>query len=177
MPRFEIELSPVDHITTDAIGPKGKRVFYIQGAKEHQIVTLIAEKFQIQALSVGIEQFLAEISDRFPELQEVPDEYDNEIMQITPPVDPICRIADIGLSYSVENDWAVLIVHELISENNEDEEPGVARFSCTRAQLKALSLWGAEVCKRGRQICTQCGELEEADGHFCIKKNGGHAHK
>ena len=29
MPRFEIELSPVDHVTADAIGPKGQRVFYL----------------------------------------------------------------------------------------------------------------------------------------------------
>ena len=70
MPRIEIELSPVDHITTDAIGAKGKRVFYLQGTKGDQIVTLIAEKFQIQALAVGVEQFLAEIAERFPELPE-----------------------------------------------------------------------------------------------------------
>jgi hypothetical protein len=27
----EIDLHPVSHITTDAIGPPGKRIFYIQG--------------------------------------------------------------------------------------------------------------------------------------------------
>ena len=27
----EIDLNPVSHITTDAIGQPGKRVFYIQG--------------------------------------------------------------------------------------------------------------------------------------------------
>ena len=151
--------------------------FYLQGTQDHQIVTLIVEKFQIQALAVGIEQFLSEISDRFPKLPEVSSEYNEEIMRIIPPVDPLCRIADVGLSYNAENDWAVLIVHELMPENNEDDEPGVARFSCTRTQLQALGHWGAEISQRGRKICTQCGQIEEAEGHFCVKKNGGHKHE
>ena len=68
MPRIEIELLPVDHITTDAIGPKGQRVFYIQATKDDQVVTLITEKFQIQSLAVGIEQFLVEVLERYPDI-------------------------------------------------------------------------------------------------------------
>jgi hypothetical protein len=30
MPRFEIDVDPCDHITADAIGKPGQRVFYIQ---------------------------------------------------------------------------------------------------------------------------------------------------
>ena len=182
MPRFDIELSPVDHITIDAIGPKGKRVFYIQGTQEHQIVTLIAEKFQIQALAIAIEQFLEEIANRFSELPELSGEYQEDIMRIIPPVDPLCRLADIGIGYDIENDRAVLIIHELLPENIEKldddvaQEPGTVRFSCTREQLQALGHWGAEVTKRGRPICTQCGQPEEPEGHFCVKKNGGHKH-
>ena len=182
MPRLDIELSPVDHITTDAIGPKGKRVFYLQGIQGDQVVTLITEKFQIQALSVGVEQFLDEITDRFPELPDASTIYDEEEMRINPIVDPLFRLSDIGLAYDAENDWAVLIIHELISENIEsfEDEPAqetrVVRFSCTRDQLKALALWGVEVAQRGRQICTQCGQVEE-EGHFCVKKNGGHKQK
>jgi len=182
MPRFEIDLSPVDHITADAIGPKGKRVFYLQGTQDHQIVTLIAEKFQIQALAMAIEEFLEEIVERFPELPKLSGEYHEDIMQIIPPVDPLCRLADIGLGYDVENDRAVLIIHELISENIETldddpaQEPGTVRFSCTRNQLQALGRWGMKVVQSGRAICSQCGQLEEPEGHFCVKKNGGHKH-
>ncbi|MBT3712201.1 MAG: DUF3090 family protein, partial [Anaerolineae bacterium] len=78
MPRIEIELSPVDHITTDAIGAKGKRVFYLQGTKGVQVVTLIAEKFQIQALAAGVEQFLVEVAERFPDLPEASPEYNED---------------------------------------------------------------------------------------------------
>jgi uncharacterized repeat protein (TIGR03847 family) len=173
MPRIEIELTPVDHITTDAIGPKGQRVFYIQGTKGDQVVTLVAEKFQVQSLAVGVEQFLAEITEKFPELLEASSEYNEDMMQILPPVDPVFRLADIGLGYNADEDLVVLVIHELLPEDS-DEEPGIVRFWCTRDQLRALGHWGMEVALRGRPICPQCGQPEEPEGHFCVKKNGGH---
>ncbi len=173
MPRIEIELSPVDHVTADALGPKGARVFYIQGIKDEQTITMIAEKFQIQSLAVGIEQFLAEISERFPDIPEASHEFNEEIMRIYPPVDPVFRLADIGLGYNAEEDLVVLVIHELINEEAE-EDPGVVRLWCTRSQLRALGHWGVEVASRGRPICPQCGQPEEPEGHFCVKKNGGH---
>ena len=91
MPRIEIELLPVDHVTADAIGPKGQRVFYIHATKDDQVVTLIAEKFQIQSLAVGIEQFLVEVLERYPEVPEASSEYDESNMHIHPPVDPHTR--------------------------------------------------------------------------------------
>jgi uncharacterized repeat protein (TIGR03847 family) len=173
MPRIEIELLPVDHITTDAIGPKGQRVFYLQGTKDDQVVTLIAEKFQIQSLAVGAEQFLAEIAEKFPEIPDALADFDESIMRIDPPVDPVFRLADIGLGYNAEDDLVVLVIHELLPDGSEDD-PGVVRLWCTRDQLRALGRWGMEVASRGRPICPQCGQPEEPEGHFCVKKNGGH---
>jgi uncharacterized repeat protein (TIGR03847 family) len=173
MPRIEKELNPVTRITTDALGPPGKRVFYLLGETSTEVVTVIAEKFQVQSLSVGIEQFLAEIAERFPELPEASANYDPDLMVILPPVDPVFRLADIGLGYNAEEDRVILIVHELVSEGTE-EEPGEVRFWCTRSQLRALGYWGMEVANRGRPTCPQCGEPMDPEGHFCVKKNGGH---
>lgn len=173
MPHIEIELNPVTRITTDALGPPGKRVFYLQGNTTEETVTLIAEKFQVQSLSVGIEQFLSEIAERFPDLPDASPEYDSSFMEIEPPVDPLFRLADIGLGYNAEEDMVILVIHELLPED-ADEEPGIVRFWCTRSQLRALGYWGMEVANRGRPICPQCGQPEEPEGHFCVKKNGGH---
>ena len=173
MPRIEIELKPVKRITADAIGPPGKRVFYLQGSTDQETVTMIAEKFQVQSLAVGIEQFLSEIDERFPDLDQASPAYDEAFMKIHPPVDPVFRLADIGLGYNVEEDMVILVVHELLPEDAE-EEPGIVRLWCTRSQLRALGRWGLEVSKRGRPICPQCGQPEEPEGHFCVKKNGGH---
>jgi uncharacterized repeat protein (TIGR03847 family) len=173
MPRTEIELLPVDHITADAIGPKGQRVFYIQASKAEEVVTLIAEKFQIQSLAVGVEQFLADIAEKFPDIPDASAEYDESLMRISPPVDPLFRLEDIGLGYSAEEDLVVLVIHELLPEGSE-ADPGVVRLWCTRSQLRALGHWGMDVASRGRPICPQCGQPEEPEGHFCVKKNGGH---
>ena len=173
MPRIEIELLPVDQITADAIGPKGQRVFYLQATKDNQVVTLITEKFQIQSLAVGIEQFLVEVSERYPDIPDASADYDEDQMRIQPPVDPLFRLQDVGLGYNVEDDLVVLVIHELLPDDS-DQEPGVVRFWCTRSQLRALGYWGIEVASRGRTICPQCGQPEEPEGHFCVKKNGGH---
>lgn len=173
MPRIEIELNPVNRVTADAIGPPGKRVFYLQANTDVETVTMIAEKFQVQSLSVGVEQFLSEIAERFPDLSQASSEFDESYMKISPPVDPVFRLADIGLGYNAEEDMVILVVHEALPEDS-DEEPGIVRLWCTRSQLRALGHWGVEVANQGRPICPQCGQPEEPEGHFCVKKNGGH---
>ena len=72
MPRSEFDLNPVQHITSDAIGKPGQRVFYLQGWRESDIqpVTIIIEKVQLQTLAAGLEQMLAEITHQNPALAE-----------------------------------------------------------------------------------------------------------
>jgi uncharacterized repeat protein (TIGR03847 family) len=175
MPPTEIDLRPVTHITTDAIGQPGKRIFYLQGWQDERTITLIVEKLQIQSLSVGVEQFLAEIATRFPDLPEAPGDYIEEKMRILPPVDPLFRTGELGLGYDSDSDLVVLIARELVAEDQDPNETSVVRFWCTRSQLRAMSHWGVEVASRGRQICPQCGQPMEPEGHFCPKKNG-HLH-
>jgi len=175
MPRTDIDLHPVSHITVDAIGQPGKRVFYLQGWQGERTVTLITEKLQIQSLAIGLEQFLAEIHEKFPDLPEAVSEYQEEQMHIHPPVDPLFRVGEIGLGYDAENDLLVLVVREIVAEGGEPEEAGVVRFWCTRSQLRAMAHWGMETASRGRPLCSQCGEPVDPEGHFCPKKNG-HKH-
>ena len=175
MPRTDIDLHPVSHITADAIGQPGKRVFYLQGWQGERTVTLIIEKLQIQSLAIGLEQFLAEIHEKFPNLPEAVSEYQEEQMHIHPPVDPLFRVGEIGLGYDAENDLLVLVVREIVAEGADPEKSGVVRFWCTRSQLRAMAHWGMEVASRGRPLCPQCGEPVDPEGHFCPKKNG-HKH-
>jgi len=170
---IEIDLNPVTHITTDAIGPPGKRVFYIQGQKDDQVVCLIIEKFQLQTLTIGVEQFLAEIRQRVPELEEAPTEFNEEDMRIHPPVEPLFRVAEFGLSYDGEKDLVALIAREIPSQSEENGQ--VVRYWCTRAQIRAMIYWGLEITSRGRPLCPQCGQPMDPEGHFCSRKNG-HKH-
>jgi uncharacterized repeat protein (TIGR03847 family) len=175
MPSVDIDLNPVTHITSDAIGQPGKRVFYIQGWQNERTITLIVEKVQIQTLAVGLEQFLAEIGEKFPDLPDASADYNEQAMHITPPVDPLFRVGEIGLGYDSEHDLVVLVAHELVGEEQNAEEAGIVRFWCTRSQIRAMCRWGIDIAARGRQTCPQCGEPMEPEGHFCPKKNG-HKH-
>lgn len=177
MPRIEMDLNPVLHITADAIGQPGQRVFYIQGRTEDSVVTVIVEKVQIQTLALGIEDFLAELNQRYPNLPSFSSEYDEMMMHIQPPVDPLFRVGELGLAYEADSDLAVLVVREIQTADNEgnSEESSVVRFWCTRSQLYAMGRWGLEVSGRGRPICPYCAQPMDPAGHFCPKRNG-HKH-
>ena len=172
MPRFEIDVDPCDHITADAIGSPGQRVFYLQAFQDARTITVIIEKIQLQSLSVGIEQFLAQLSEQDPGLAEASAEFNEEHMRINPPLEPIFRAGEIGLGYDKERDLVVLVTREILMDGDEPEDAAVIRFWCTRSQAHALARWGVDVVKRGRPLCPQCGQPIEPEGHFCPKKNG-----
>ena len=191
MAENEFNFQPVTHITIDAIGPAGQRVFYIQAQQNRQVITLILEKVQVQSMGLGAEQFLAELQQKFPDLAEADDLFIEAEMRINPPVDPLFRVGELGLGYDAEQDQIVLIAKELIADeqagepqeelqveqqDEQPEEPGkVVRFWCTRSQLRAMCKWGSQVAALGRPICPQCGEPMDPAGHFCPKRNG-HKH-
>ncbi len=158
MAKIEIDLNPVTHITTDAIGKPGSRVFYLQATQAEQVITLLIEKIQIQSLAVGVEQFLADLSQKYPDLPDASPDYGEDQMRITPPVDPLFRVGELGLGYDNDRDLVVLMAREVTIEGANAEELGVVRCWCTRSQVRALCHWGVEVVNRGRPICPQCGE-------------------
>ena len=177
MTRSELDLNPVQHITSDAIGKPGQRVFYLQGWRESDIqpVTLILEKLQLQTLATGLEQLLIEINRQKPALAKPSEEYEEDKMHITPPVDPLFRAGELGLGYDADQDLVVILVREVVMEGGDPEEASVVRFWCSRLQAGWLADWSMEVVNRGRPICPQCGQPMEPEGHFCPKKNG-HKH-
>ncbi|MEI6290938.1 MAG: DUF3090 domain-containing protein [Chloroflexota bacterium] len=172
MPRFEINVDPCDHITSDAIGAPGQRVFYIQAFQDARAYSIVIEKIQLQSLSVGIEQFLAQLSEKNPDLPEASSEFSAEHMHIHPPLEPVFRAGEIGLGYDTDRDLVMLVTREIVLDGEDPEQAAVIRFWCTRSQAWALARWGVEVVKMGRPICPQCGQPIEAGGHFCPKKNG-----
>jgi uncharacterized repeat protein (TIGR03847 family) len=171
MPSSEIQLDPVDHITVDAIGSPGNRVFYIEGRKDDEVISLIIEKVQLQSLIEGVDDFLEQIKEKFPDRPQVEVEFSEKEMQIQPPVDPKFRVGEMGLAFDADRDIVNIIAREMAFDG--DEETGsIVRFGCTRQQLLALARWGAIVVERGRPICPQCLQPMEPEGHFCPKKNG-----
>ncbi|HET7010711.1 MAG TPA: DUF3090 domain-containing protein [Anaerolineales bacterium] len=172
MPGQQFDLNPVTRITTGAVGPPGKRVFYLQARGGDEMVTLIVEKIQVQSLAVGLEQFLVELAGQFPGLPEASASYDQGEMELETPIDPAFRVGQIGLGYDQPSDRIVVVARELQPEGSDPEEASVARLWCTRDQLRAMCQHGLEVASRGRPICGNCGEPIDPEGHFCPRSNG-----
>jgi uncharacterized repeat protein (TIGR03847 family) len=166
---MELDLNPVSRITTGAIGPPGKRIFYLQARKDDQLVTLIVEKQQIQTLAIGLERFLGDLAQRNPALPDPSGDYQQEEMGLEEPIEPKFRVGQLGLGYDESSDRVVLVARELQDETQESE---VIRFWCSRSQLRAMVQWGLEVADQGRPICGNCGEPKDPEGHFCPKSNG-----
>jgi len=172
MSNFSLTLDPVDHITVDAIGKPGNRVFYIQGTKGDEKITLIIEKIQLQSLIAASEQFFTEISQSYDGISKPDPDITESEMEIHPPVDPKFRVGEIGLAYDNARDLVCIITKEWAALDSEQAERGTVNYWCTRKQLAALIKWGVIVVERGRPICPQCLQPMEPEGHFCPKKNG-----
>jgi uncharacterized repeat protein (TIGR03847 family) len=94
-------------------------------------------------------------------------------MHILPPVEPIFRVGELGLSYDPEADLVGLIARENPAQAEDDHPDGtVVRYWCSRSQIRALAHWGLEVTRRGRPLCPQCQQPMDPEGHFCERKNG-----
>lgn len=167
---LELELKPVSHITADALGEPGQRVFYLQARRGTQTVTLMAEKEQVQALAIGVEELLAQVESRHGRGEmdeETVSPYD---LLLQEPLDAAFRVGQMGLGYDEEEDLLILIIHEMVSE--EGEEGATARFWATRGRMRALCHHAREVVKSGRPICPLCGQPMDPTGHFCPPSNG-----
>ncbi len=109
MSRISIDLNPITHVTVDAIGQPGERVFYLQGRNTNRVVTLLVEKFQIQTLALAVENLMAELRENSPELVEASPDYAEDEMTLEPPLDPLFRVGDISLGYDPQKDLLITV--------------------------------------------------------------------
>ena len=175
MSRINIDLKPITHITVDAIGQPGERVFYLQGKSPNQVITLLVEKFQIQTLALAIENLMSELREKSPDLANASPDYNEEEMTLDPPLDPMFRVGELSLGYDPSQDLLILIAKEVpvdFSEGQDEQDLSEVRFWCTRSQLWAMSRWGIELSSRGRPVWPSTGEPILPPGEFSPKNNG-----
>lgn len=172
MPEANIlyDMNPVTHITAGAIGAPGKRTFYLQGRQGATIVTLIAEKEQMAALSAGIDQLLERLGGGARPVDVTATQ-----MELSEPIEPLFLIGQLGLGYDAEQGLLILVAYELPQEE-EAATVNVVRFWATRDQMRALARHAAGIVAAGRPICVLCGRPIDPQGHFCPKRNGHGEH-
>lgn len=161
MPNIEVELNPVDFITVGTVGPKGQRVFHLQGAQENRLISLTIEKQQALGLGEAIRELLSDLDERFPSEQNN-DEAVVDDLDLRDPIEPMFRVAQMGLGYDESRDMVVLVVQELMLNTNADDdtiEPGVIRMWCSREQIRALADRALMLVQSGRPNPRQNGRI------------------
>ncbi len=172
MPYQVYDLNPVDRIVPGAIGEPGQRVFYLQARKGHRLVTVVCEKEHVAALSVATERLLLALAGG--DADDVVEPDGAAVQGLEFPLEPVFHVGQINLGYDEASQRLVIIAYEMMEEGDEST-PSVVRIWATPAQMRAFSLHGQEVVAAGRPTCILCGEPIDAQGHFCIRKNG-HVH-
>ncbi len=178
-----IELNPVDFVTIGTIGPKGKRIFHLQAGQDNRIVSFTIEKEQAHALSSAITDMLDDIDAHEHTRTEA--DFSELDMELREPIEPLFRIAQMGLAYDAGDNKIILVAQELLpqepdfaddddalAEPEEDEtvfnlfesqpgesRPQVVRMWCTREQMRALSLHALDTVKSGRPDAKQNGRI------------------
>jgi uncharacterized repeat protein (TIGR03847 family) len=160
MPKTEIDLNPVDFITIGTIGPRGKRTFHLQAGRDERLIDFVIEKEQAWALGDAIRDFLDDVDERTQEDTEV--EMAALDMDLREPIQPLFRVAQMGLAYEEVNNMVILTALEMLDVNKEEEEeddPSIVRMWCTRQQMRALSLQALDVVSAGRPSPKQNGRI------------------
>lgn len=162
-----IELNPVTHLTIGTIGPPGERVFYLQGSRGSDVVSVIVEKQQASMLASSLETLLQDLAEKYP--KDDPRDPVWTDLRLREPVEPLFRVGNMGLGYNEEVDKIIVVVYELVEE---EEEANAVSFWSSRTQAQALIKHAMEVVSAGRPICGNCGQPINPDGHFCPNRNG-----
>jgi uncharacterized repeat protein (TIGR03847 family) len=147
-----IELDPVERITTGAVGPPGQRVFYLQGRKGDQLVTLLVEKQQVQLLAASVVEILARVGK---ETGQGPPE---EEMALDEPLVAEWRAGRLSIGYHEGRDLLMLEAEELLDEEREPEGEGTEEDDEGDDPSTGL---GPGISIAGLEELEEDGEMEE----------------
>lgn len=160
------ELDPVDWITAGAIGEPGRRIFYIQARRGHDLLAVVVEKAQVQWLTRHAQDLLSQV-----DVVVTPDDLDANAQQLLEPVVPTWRAGSIGLGMDDDGERFTLELEEMATD---EDEQGRVRITCTQEQIVLMVAYAAFVTEAGaRESCRFCGRpIDPVAGHVCPAANG-----
>ncbi len=149
-----------------AVGPPGRRQFFLRATGQGTSIVLYCEKFHVQGLVVRMRQLL-EAQELDPEAEAPAPEGEAE------PVAADWTIGELGLGYHESKRRFVIVARE--APENEDQDVATlatARFWVSPEQVRAFTRQAERVLAQGRPLCPFCGLPVDPSGHPCPAANG-----
>jgi uncharacterized repeat protein (TIGR03847 family) len=147
-------LGTTDHVAAGAVGPPGRRTFFLEVDGADGREWFLCEKQQVAALAERTIALLRESGRRLPEPGP----------EIDVTGEATFRVAEIGMGLSEEGALIVL------SSTEDDDEP--VTFRAGLDTLGAMAARAALVVGAGRPPCRHCGLPRDPSGHTCPASNG-----
>ncbi len=171
----QYEFDELEFFTVGTLGPKGRRVFYLQGRSNGQLLSLKIEKGQVAALA----HYLDRVLNDLPPADDEPDEGSAADLDLREPVLAEFAVGDLAVAYASETDRLVIIAEELILPDDRDDDPEAvqaegrrARFTLQREQAARWVVRAQQVVAAGRTPCEYCGQPMDPRHHgWCACNN------
>lgn len=172
-----------DCFTAAAVGPPGRRVFYLQVRAGSAITSVKLEKQQVQALAEYLAGMLHDLPAPSAEGTDT---------AATEPIEEAWTVGSIGVAYDNDRDRVVIVAEELVFDDDglpvdpamaddDPDEPSDAsdegpegrelRVVITRSQVRGLIQRANELVAGGRAPCRLCGAPMDPAGHPCPREN------
>ena len=151
MDRPEINWDETHVFTTGTVGPRGRRVFFLQARNAGQVVSLKLEKQQV----AGLAEFLDRMLDDLPPVSDNESNNATDEESFDDPGEPDWVIGNLGVTYQQSSDRLILFAEELVRD--EDIQPAHARFPLSRAQVVTFVARARVLIEAGRDACPLCG--------------------
>ncbi len=158
-PSFDFDR--VSRVTAGALGPPGKRTFYLQVRQGSEIVSLSLEKEQLRLLAERLKELLANV--------QVRSESQAGDMALQEPLVEAWRVGSMTLAFDEEEKLIEVSLNELVDEG---QAGATGHFEASVGQMMALARHAVGVVASGRPPCTMCGGPIDHDGGVCPRLNG-----
>jgi uncharacterized repeat protein (TIGR03847 family) len=162
------EYDEVALLSPFVVGVPGKRTFFLAMGEKNNWLRVWLEKEHLQALALGIEQLLFNLSQ---EHTSVPQQAEGPPLSDDIPLGlPSAELDIVQMTLGYVQGKATL---ELLVQRSgsPEENPSEVYCQATLAQLKRLRRQAMSICAAGRPLCQLCGGPIDPTGHICPRQN------
>ncbi len=184
MPRPLYSFDPPDRFVAGTVGQPGERTFFLQARAGDQVVSVVLEKQQVQALAERIDTLLDEVLRRSAGEVAVPAAApagSEDLAPLDSPITEEFRVGTMALGWNGDTEQLVIEAHAATEDEDDDvpdleddpeDGPACLRVRLTGAMGRAFVTRAMLVVSAGRPPCPFCHQPLDPAGHICPRANG-----